>query len=131
MATLYLIRGLPGVGKSTLAKKLSLPSGIVEADQWFMKDGVYQFDGSQAFLAHAWCQETTRQRLAKDLDTVVCNTFVTHAYLQPYLDMARMLDAYVVVVTVDNRWTDEELAARSVHDVPIGTIQAMRESWEA
>jgi predicted kinase len=44
MKELFLLRGLPGSGKSTLAKSLG---GIrIEADQYFMEDGVYNFDAN-------------------------------------------------------------------------------------
>ena len=58
MKTLYLLRGLPGSGKSTLAKSIG---GIhIEADQYFMEDGEYKFDGSKIKLAHNYCQSQTR-----------------------------------------------------------------------
>ena len=43
---LYIVRGIPGSGKSTFAKTLG---GIhIEADQYFVDgDGNYNFDGSK------------------------------------------------------------------------------------
>ena len=55
---LIIIRGLPGAGKSTLAKSLG---GInIEADQYFMVDGEYKFDSSKIKLAHNYCQSQTQ-----------------------------------------------------------------------
>jgi predicted kinase len=138
--SLFIIRGLPGVGKSTLAERLALPWNIVEADQFWTKDdptGEYKFDGSRAFEAHQWCERQTNDRLVaaqlahNDIDVVVANTFVLRSMYQPYVDMARMLDVNTVVITVDARWTDEELAARTKHGVPVGTIEMMRRKWES
>ena len=39
---LYIVRGIPGSGKSTFAK--SLGGTHFEADMFFMKDGEYKFD---------------------------------------------------------------------------------------
>jgi len=54
MKELFLLRGLPGSGKSTLAK--SLGGMRIEADQYFMYEGKYEFDASKLKEAHAWCQ---------------------------------------------------------------------------
>jgi tRNA uridine 5-carbamoylmethylation protein Kti12 len=144
--SLYIIRGLPGVGKSTLAERLAMPWNIVEADQFWTKDdptGEYKFDGSRAFMAHQWCEREVRGRLillsdmlapartSSTADIVVANTFVLRSMYQPYVDMARELGANAVVITVDNRWTDNELAVRTKHGVPVGTIEMMRRKWEA
>lgn len=43
---LTLIRGLPGSGKTTLAKQLGVLH--VEADMYFMRDGRYQFEDGKA-----------------------------------------------------------------------------------
>lgn len=49
MTTLYLIRGIPGSGKSTFAQNLysfGMVEAVIEADDYFYTDGVYQFDPS-------------------------------------------------------------------------------------
>jgi uridine kinase len=45
--TLYLIRGVPGSGKSTFAQSLLdkfVVQRMYEADQYFVQNGEYQFD---------------------------------------------------------------------------------------
>ncbi len=54
MKNLYLLRGIPGAGKSTLAKQLG--DAHFEADSYFMIDGEYQFDPTKLRKAHEWCQ---------------------------------------------------------------------------
>jgi hypothetical protein len=53
---LLLIRGLPGSGKTTMAKKYA-QAGYVhcEADQYFEVGGEYRFDGSKLRAAHDDC----------------------------------------------------------------------------
>ena len=42
---LVILVGLPGSGKSTKAKELAGTEGIIlSTDEFFMKDGEYQFD---------------------------------------------------------------------------------------
>jgi len=49
MKELFLLRGLPGAGKSTLAKSIG-PINI-EADQYFIdSDGEYKFDALKQFV---------------------------------------------------------------------------------
>ena len=49
MKTLYIVRGVPGSGKSTFAKSIG---GIhIEADQFFMENGKYNFDEHLAKLS--------------------------------------------------------------------------------
>jgi adenylate kinase family enzyme len=54
MKELFLLRGLPGAGKSTLAE--SIGGMHMEADKYFMYEGKYEFDPSKTRDAHAWCQ---------------------------------------------------------------------------
>ena len=56
---LYLVRGLPGSGKSTFAKKLVHSDFLVcEADKYFMVNGEYKFDvkGSKHSLFPKICE---------------------------------------------------------------------------
>ena len=79
MKKLILLRGILGADKSTLAKSLG---GIhIEADQHFMEDGEYRFDGSKIKFAHNYCQTQTESWMNTDgeqvnVDTIiVSNTF--------------------------------------------------------
>jgi len=58
MKELFLLRGLPGAGKSTLAK--SLGGKHIEADMYFEYEGKYKFDASRLKEAHDWCQNTVK-----------------------------------------------------------------------
>ena len=123
---LTLVRGLPGAGKSTFAG-----NDAIEADKYFCSTGEYQFDPKQLKDAHAWCQNQTRETLKAGLDATVANTFTQRWEMQIYLDMAEELGAELIVHDVyDGGQTDETLADRNVHGVPLEAIQRMRARYE-
>lgn len=127
---LYLVRGLPGSGKSTRASHLDVTE-VCEADQYFEIGGDYQFDPKKLSQAHAWCREKTRRVLQRGESVAVANTFTQWWEMEPYFQMAEETGAEVEVVSVyDGGCSDEELAARNLHGVPLETIRRMRERWE-
>lgn len=56
--TLVIMRGVTGSGKSTVALAVAQgdKSKIFSTDDFFVKDGVYQFDPKQIGRAHQWNQ---------------------------------------------------------------------------
>lgn len=117
---LILVRGLPGSGKSTMAKVLSLVGyQHFEADQYFVRDGRYCYDRSQIRDAHEWCQQQTRASLARGEAVVVSNTFTRLVELEPYLTMSKRMR----VIEAHGRW-------RNIHGVPEHTLAAMAQRWE-
>lgn len=118
---LILIRGLPGSGKSTRAKALGMVGfEHFEADMFFERDGVYEYDSSRIREAHAWCQKMARQALACGKRVVVSNTFTRLQEMEPYRNMAKR----VRVVEVRGNWGN-------LHGVPAAAVQRMAERWEA
>ena len=126
---LFIVRGLPGSGKSTLAEKLA-PGMAFAADDYFMVDGVYRFDPLKLSEAHSECQKAVASNLAHG-SVAVANTFTTSWEAKPYFDMAERSGARVVVVDCfDGGMTDEVLAEKNAHGVPIDAIQRMRRRYE-
>lgn len=121
--TLYLLRGLPGAGKSTLAKTLSDAEDAFhfEADMYFDEDGVYIFEPTGLYAAHQWCLRNTEQFMLRGRNVVVSNTFTTDKELKPYLELAAKTGHRVVSLIVENRHGNV-----SVHDVPEETLAKMR-----
>jgi predicted kinase len=119
---LTLIRGLPGSGKSTMAKAMQEDGENIhlEADMWFERDEGYVFDASELNLAHQWCQRCALDFLNSGYSIVVSNTFSRVWEMQPYLDMGYPVD--VITATGDYG---------SVHGVPADVIERMRSRWEA
>ena len=90
---LFVVRGLPGSGKSTYAKTLVQPSAHFEADQYFVRGGKYNFDPSKLKDAHADCLARTRKAMVegKHKRVAVSNTFTMKWEVQPYIDLAKEL----------------------------------------
>lgn len=128
MKTLYLIRGIPGCGKSTLAKEL-LNNGVVqfifEADQYFVDDtGNYNFDATKLKQAHEQCQSNTVSKLLEGYSVAVSNTSTTEREVATYQKIAEQCGARFVSMVVENRH-----GSTNVHDVPIDAIDKMRQRF--
>lgn len=121
-ADLILVRGLPGSGKSTYASKL--PGYVhLETDGFFMRNGVYNFDGSKIRQAHQWCQDQVKKTLAQGHKVVVSNTFTQLWEMDAYLKMAREMGKTVEVVTITTQF-------KNIHDVPQASLDRMKARWE-
>lgn len=131
MSKLYIIRGIPGSGKSTYADKLEKDlweEGAEvthhESDKFFMKDGEYRFDPSKLEEAHKQCFEKTFDSFDKGCDSViVSNTFTTLWEMQPYLDKAKEKNIEVVVYRMANEF-------KNVHNVPEETLAKMKARFQ-
>jgi adenylate kinase family enzyme len=97
MKNLYLLRGIPGAGKSTLAKQLG--DAHFEADSYFMVDGEYKFDPTKLRKAHEWCQGQVELAMIQNhvtygldsSDIVVSNTFTQEWEMKNYYSLADQL----------------------------------------
>ena len=129
MKQLILLRGLPGSGKSTFAKTLG---GIhIEADQYFMRDGIYEFDASQLKNAHNYCQSQTRAWMTHNVNSIttdriiVSNTFTQEWEMDAYFEMAEEFGYQVFSLIVENRH-----GGMNVHGCPEDKIEQMRNRFE-
>ena len=122
---LVIIRGLPGSGKSTMAKTLALVGyQHFEADQYFINElGEYRFDPTRLNAAHAWCLLQAKNSLLQGKDCVVSNTFTQLWEMKPYIDLARTLDAEIQIIVASGDW-------KNVHGAPEEAIERMRARWE-
>ena len=71
---LYIVRGIPGSGKSTFAKTLG--GTHFETDNFFMVDGEYKFDVTKLKVAHEWCQNSVNTAMILNITTDLNNTIV-------------------------------------------------------
>ena len=118
---LYIVRGIPGSGKSTFAKTLG---GVhIEADQYFVDaDGNYNFDGSKIKNAHAWCLDRVKTDMAVAREKIaVSNTFTQEWEMEPYFELAKEYGYKVFSVIIENRHGNT-----NEHNVPEDKIEQMK-----
>lgn len=133
---LYILRGLPGSGKSTVANSLTSTDRVFEADKYFYdSDGNYNFDGSKLGEAHAWCKEQVEFCMMPaengetnwfpNLPIVVSNTNTTEKEFKPYVELAEKYGYAVVFLVVENRHGN-----KSLHDVPEASLDKMEKRFQ-
>ena len=122
---LYIVRGIPGSGKSTFAKTLG--GQHYEADMFFIdEDGNYKFDGTKIKDAHKWCQSFVETDMVLEYPKiVVSNTFTQEWEMKPYMDLAKEHGYKVFTIVVENRH-----GGNNVHNVPEDKIEQMANRFE-
>lgn len=130
MKNLYLLRGLPGAGKSTLASQLG--DVHFEADMYFTNEnGQYIFNPADLKKAHQWCQDQVNTAMIlnhtseMNNNIVVSNTFTQEWEMEAYYKLAESYGYRVFSLIVENRHGGENL-----HSVPEDKIQAMKDRFE-
>lgn len=131
---MFVLRGLPGSGKTTLAKALknvyayhALGDFIFcSADTYFMCEGSYKFDASKLKFAHEECQNQMREAAICRLQTIVVdNTNIRHFEMKPYFQIANS-EGYIVLIVEPKtpwRYNPEILSKRNNHAVSLELLQ--------
>ena len=136
---LFILRGLPASGKSTLALTLVPEGRDIATDDFFHTN----FDRSTPYVfnpeffrdgsAHGWAEGKVRELLSDGTGLPVClaNTNSCRWEFQAYLDICEELGCeFEVIDLYDSGLTDAELHARNTHGVPLPAWQRMRDRWE-
>lgn len=130
MRTLYIVRGLPGSGKSTLGNVLC-PDRSFAADDYFEKiaeeqDKTYSevFCGAMLGEAHSQCIGNVKDAMeSSDNDVAVCNTFSQSWEADGYLQLALFYGWTLMIVECQSIFAN-------THNVPKESIMKMKERWE-
>jgi len=145
MKRLTILRGLPGSGKSTYISK-TFPGAtpyhmapaewspvIVSADHFFtnFSTGEYNFDSARIGEAHAQAQMKLLLALEDGREHIIVdNTHVQAWDWQVAAKLANLFGYTVDVVDLfDGGLSNEALAARNTHRVPVEIIAGMRLRW--
>ncbi len=89
---LFLLRGAPGSGKSSLAKAMlqaGLADHCTEADDYYTQaDGSYKWSPEKIGIAHKQCREYVEMWMNQKHKIIVSNTSTTKKHLKPYYLLA-------------------------------------------
>ena len=131
---IFLVRGIPGSGKSTFARHIWNEYAVCEADKFFhnKETGEYNFDPSRLKEAHEWCRNEVETRMKDHQvnpqyypEIVVSNTFTQEWEMQAYIDLAKKYGYQVTTLIVENRH-----GGINEHGVPADKLEQMRNRFE-
>ncbi|XP_064274403.1 NEDD4-binding protein 2 isoform X1 [Passer domesticus] len=133
---LVLLRGVPGSGKSYLARNLleDNPGGIIlSTDDYFYKDGQYHYDPDCLGEAHEWNRKRAKEAFEMRLSPIIIdNTNIQAWEMKPYVALAQQFKYKVMFREPDTWWKfkPKELERRNIHGVSKEKIKRMLERYE-
>ncbi len=135
--TIFIMRGLPGSGKSVISevlKKIHENSAVLSSDDFFVdtKTGEHNFDKERIKEAHEWNFERFKKAIESEIPNIVIdNSNVKKYHYHHYLDYGQRHNYLVSVVTIPhNDVSDKELTERNIHSVSRETVRRMRKEFE-
>lgn len=130
---LYLVRGMPGSGKSTFARNCFPGIFHIENDMLHMKtstepslypiNNVYDFKDDLRIERAAHCKRLVDELLSFDIPVVVSNVFSPIKSLNSYIDLAKYHQVPFKVFRMINDLGNQ-------HDVPNYVLKWMKENFE-
>jgi len=120
--TLHLVRGTPGSGKSTFAKK-TFRCCILENDQMQIVDGKYCWSPEGTKAAISLVRRIAEQILQNGADVCICNTFTKRRFIEGFKQLAEKYNADFKVYRCTGDFGN-------VHNVPEETLRNMKSSFE-
>ena len=137
---LILTRGTPGSGKSTLAKQLGQGGVVFSTDDFFMKDGKYQFDSKLLSRAHQWNQDRVEKAMQQGISPIVIdNTHTQKWELKRGVQLAQQYgyeieikepDWHPNLKTPEGKWNIDFLRGKNKHDVPEESLRRMIDRYD-
>jgi len=130
---LFLVRGLPGSGKTSFASAIWNDYAVCEADKFFYDEGNnYNFDPSKLKEAHAWCISEVESKMIEHQNNqqyypeiAVSNTFTQEWEMENYFKLAEKYGYKVVSLIIENRH-----GSKNIHGVPEEKLQIMKNRFE-
>jgi predicted kinase len=120
-----ILRGLPGSGKSTFARRLASEFSFIhlEADDHFYIDGVYRFDPARVADAHALVVRDALAHLQAGRRVVVANTHVRLWEMAAIVGAATIVQQSFCIAEFKGRF-------ENIHNVPENVFSGMVARWE-
>ena len=118
-----LIRGLPGSGKTTYAKKNFKNALLLEPDMYFVRDYKYRFVLKKFHKANQWCFNAANSAVNNGMDVVVTGNFSKAKYVQDYINMCNRYGAPYKVIRMKKQF-------KSKHFMPKDVFEKMKTDFE-
>ncbi|XP_021944234.1 uncharacterized protein LOC110842742 isoform X1 [Folsomia candida] len=132
-----ILRGVPGCGKSTVAKALlatTRKGTICSADDFFTDaKGKYVFNPQRLSEAHETCQKKCKKLMEKGISPVIIDNTNTRRFeLEVYVKMAIENNYYITIFEPETEWRNNAriLVQKTVHQVPRNKIEQMVDRFE-
>lgn len=123
----YIMRGIPGSGKSTYIKTRTndkTKEVVCSADHYFETQGKYQFDSKLLGKAHDFCKKQFLVSIERPEGVVfVDNTNTTVKEMEFYVSKCEAANIPFIIVNV--HCDVEKAAARNSHNVPADKVRQM------
>jgi len=133
MKKAYIMRGVPGSGKSTRAKEIASAysnSAIHSTDDLFAVGGEYRFDPSKLGEYHAENLRRFVGSLKSDVECVILDNTNSQLWEYDRYIRAAELHGYIVEIVRMPMVPAEVSFYLNTHGVPLASIQAMIARWE-
>lgn len=138
---LTIVRGLPGSGKSSYARRLSAETGamLIEPDALIVRGGVYCYDHRFFLTACDFSLDILRKIAETGADAIYADVLATKAYVDDVINaywdgnlgaFIYGVSGFSVVVHDMPLLTVEESMARNRHAVRREDIERMAATWE-
>ncbi|KAK6173334.1 hypothetical protein SNE40_016805 [Patella caerulea] len=130
---LVLLRGLPGSGKSHLAREIVGNGIILSTDDYFIKDGIYMFEPNDLTTAHTWNKQRAINAMEAGTNPVIIDNTNTKIWeMKPYAKSASQNGYNIVIIEPDTPWKFKarELQAKNIHGVSKDVINKMKDRYD-
>ncbi len=130
---MWVMRGVPGSGKTHWIKTNLVAPQVFSADDFFTQNGVYKFDPQKLQEAHGKCLRgvvracSVMETEDDPRDIVVDNTNISPIEMAPYIALAEAYGLKYGIIRMMPNLSDYALRDRCVHNVSFDKIRVMRE----
>ena len=123
---LYILRGLPQSGKSSLAKEIIYEEGkMFSPEDYFSKSGEYIYNPSMLPEAYAECREGVKKAMESECPKIVVHdTFSRRWEAEPYLELAKKFNYSTAVIECQSNF------GRPINATDETAVLKMIERWE-
>ncbi|KAH9495723.1 hypothetical protein Btru_016136 [Bulinus truncatus] len=137
---MVIMRGLPGSGKSHLARllidegaKMGVLGVTLSTDDYFMQQGVYAYSKNDIGIAHDWNKKRALTYVMESKSPIIIDNTNTSLWeFLPYAEMAWRYKYDVQIFEPDTAWKFKvmELSRKNSHGVSKEHIKRMKDRYE-